>query len=124
MRALVVFHSENSEHPLSWMLKEEFKHCLIALDNGEHWIEVDGAVGISIVRGMAPSDYDLAGYYRSFGWTVVETEQAKLQTMSQYIFRRPCVFANCVGMVQLILGVTGFALTPYSLYKQLKRKEK
>jgi hypothetical protein len=124
MRALVVFHSENSEHPLSWMLKEEFKHCLIALDNGEHWIEVDGRTGIPTVRGMAPSDYDLAEYYRGLGWTVVETQQAPLKTMTQYMLKRPCVFASCVGMVQLILGISGLAMTPYSLYKQLLRKEK
>ena len=124
MKALVVFHSENAEHPFSWMLKKEFKHCFIAVNNGEHWIEVDGGVGIPIVRGMAPSDYDLAEFYRGFGWLVVETEQAHIQTMTQYMWRRPCVFASCVGMVQLILGMTGFAMTPYSLYKQLKRKEK
>jgi len=120
----VVFHAEDKDHPLSWMLKDGFRHCLVAVDNGEHWIEVDGGAGIPTVRGMAPSDYDLAEYYRNFGWTVVETEQKKRQTMLHYLFRRPCVFANCVGMVQLILGISGLAMTPYSLYKQLLRKEK
>jgi len=46
MRAVVVFTDESSEHPFAWVLKKGFKHCFVAVDNGEHWIEIDASTGI------------------------------------------------------------------------------
>ena len=124
MRAVVVFTDESSEHPFAWVLKKGFKHCFVAVDNGEHWIEIDASTGIPTFRAMAESNYELAAYYREHKMTVVETAQEEVQTLFEYSFKRPYIFTNCVGVVQFVLGMGQVSITPYALYKNLMRKSK
>lgn len=116
MKALAIFHG-NSDHILARFLKPGFRHCLAAIQNGNYWIMVDGCEGIPVVEVVAPSDFDLAEYFRDKGFTVVETEQGEVP-------RSPFAVANCVGMVCAILCIRApFVLTPYGLYKHLRKSQ-
>ena len=121
MKAVVVFRGDCDDHPLSWILKKGFRHCHVVVNNGESWIEIDGCMGVPLVKSIAPSDFDMATYYKNLGYTVVKTKQEKLKPAITYMSSRPFVAANCVGLVQLILGLNGIILTPYKLYKKLIR---
>ena len=115
MRALVVFHDAGN-HVLSRFLKEGFRHCFVVIKNGDYWIMIDGLKGVPLVEVVAKSDYDLAAHCRNDGATVVETEQRAVAP------RAPYVNSNCVGLVKSVLGVRSIAVTPYGLYKHLRRE--
>lgn len=122
MKALVVFTNDGFDHFLSKMLKPGFRHCWVAIKHKHAWIEVDGSYGIPKVRAIAPPDFDLDSYYRDLGLTVVRTKQRPLKTIYKFIYLRPLVVANCVGLTMLILGMTGCISTPYALYKKLMKE--
>jgi hypothetical protein len=46
------------------MLKDGFKHVVIAIQTGEYWVEIDYSVGVPIVHVMSHKDYDIAKYYQ------------------------------------------------------------
>lgn len=114
MRALVVFNDGADGHPLGWMLKRGFRHCFVVLDSSGLWLRVDGERGIPVVAYVTTSDFDLAGFYREQGYTVVETEQRSRPVTW------PLVLRNCVGLVAAVLCVP-FAATPYRLYCRLMK---
>lgn len=114
MKALVVFHDHGS-HVLSPLLKRGFRHCFAAVSNGEYWITIDGGEGFPLIEVAAPSDFDLAAHYRKQGFGVIETEQGSTLPSS------PLVLANCVGIVTTVLCIRSWAVTPYGLYKYLRR---
>ncbi len=115
MKALVVFCDNGNEgHPLLPLLRPGFKHCFCAvLDNGL-WILADNRRGVPLIRYLTTEEFDLAGFYRDEGATVVETTQRETP------LRGPYVAANCVGLVKSILCIRSFAVTPYGLYLHLK----
>ena len=89
-----------------------------AVDDGDYWILVDGLMGVPAVQAVAFSDFDVAAWYRSEGFTVIETKRGTEPP------RGPFISASCVGMVKTALGIRApFALTPYQLYRTLKRRE-
>lgn len=114
MRAIVVFQREGS-HPLGFLLHPEFKHCFACIDDGLYWIVVDGRDGQALVRVAAASGFDLAGYYRAKGFRVVEA------TAGPGI-RGPLLVANCVGVVKAVLGIRCWAVTPWQLYRYLRKQ--
>ena len=115
MKALVVFcDSGNEGHPLLRFLKPGFKHCFCAvLDNGL-WLLADNRRGVPLLRYLTTEEFDLAGFYRDEGATVIETTQGDTPLAG------PLVAANCVGLVKAILCIRSFAITPYRLYLHLK----
>lgn len=113
MRAVVVFC--NTEHSLSWMLKEGFRHCFVCLASNGLWIQVDAKHGIPYVHYLTTDDFDLAGFYRDQGLTVIETEQR------QHAVTWPLVIRNCVGLVTSVLCIERWLVTPYGLYKYLRK---
>ena len=115
MDALAVFH-DHGVHILAPWLKPGFKHVFVALRDGDYWVRLDAQAGVPTVEVVAPGDYDLAKFYRDQGFTVVETEQGKV------VPRSPFAIANCVGLSKAVLSVRSGALTPWHLYKHLKRK--
>ncbi len=112
MDAIVCFHDDGSGF-LSRFLKSGFRHCFVAIRNGNYWIVIDGQC-LPLAEVLAPGDFDLAAFYRDKGFTVVETEQRAS------VPRGPFVVASCVGLVKIVLGVRLTAITPYGLYRDLR----
>lgn len=114
-QALVVFHDE-CDHILASFLKKGFRHvfCCV-LDDRDYWIVVDGHLGIPSIDVIAMKDFDLAGFYRVEGYTVIETETEGRPTCW------PFMKANCVGFVKAILSIRSGAATPWQLYKYLRK---
>ncbi len=116
LNALAVFH-DHGAHILDRFLKPGFRHCFVAVKDGNCWISIDGQVGVPVIEAVAPTDYDLAAFYRDQGYTVAETTRGTAST------RLPFINANCVGIVKIILGIRVPAvLTPWRLYKYLTRR--
>lgn len=114
MRALVVFGDGGSPaHPLAFLLRKGFKHCCVAVVDGDYWIVVDGERGIPTIHVIAPSSFDLAGHYRDCGLTVIETEQRAEPKLL------PLALNNCAGLVKAVLCLKTWAVTPWQLYKFL-----
>jgi len=112
LRALVVFREGN--HPLAFLMKKGFRHCFVCVENNGLWIKIDFCSGIPSVKYLTESDFDLAGYYRGNGVTVVETSRRESAVTC------PVAVRNCVGMVKQILCINNMAITPYGLYKRLR----
>lgn len=69
-----------------------------------------------MVEIVAPADYDLATFYRSRGYAVIETKQRGRVPLALF------VPANCVGAVRGILAIDApLVITPYQLFKHLRR---
>lgn len=116
MKALVVFDG-TTERSLSKLLKSGFKHCFCALlDEGGYWLVFDGIDNRTYTRVVAGADFDLAAFYASKGYRVVETVRR------EQALRAPFIAANCVGMVKAMLHLRSLAVTPYGLYKHLTRR--
>jgi hypothetical protein len=115
LKALVCFHDPAGAR-LPWLLKRGFRHCFACVLDGEHWLLVDGANGVPLVKLLQQADFDLAQFYREEGYTVVETAQG-----AQPI-RCPFSLANCVGLVKAVLAIRApFTFTPWQLYRHITR---
>ena len=112
--ALVVFHGHGC-HVLSRFLKPGFSHVFVAVRDGDYWISIDMRAGVPAIEVVAPGGFDLAAFYRDEGFTVIETSQRRKAP------RAPFAIANCVGHVKAILCIRSFAITPWRLYKHLRR---
>jgi len=78
-------------------------------------VRVDGMTGTPVIDVVCGSDYDLAGFYRKEGFTVVNTVQRSAVPFW------PTVSANCVGLVKAVLGMFSiFPITPFGLYTRLR----
>ena len=119
MKAIISFRGYG-EHPLGWLLKDGFKHVVIAvLTPDGNWVEIDYAVGVPIVTVMGGADFDLNKFYMEQGFTTVEKQQTINKQFKFNLFRGNIFVANCVGLAKAILGLDSFAITPYQLYKRL-----
>lgn len=114
MDALVVFHGHGC-HVVSRLLKTGFSHVFVAVRAGEYWISIDMRAGVPVIEAVAPGGYDLAAFYRDQGFIVIETSQRDKP------LRGPFAVANCVGNVKAILSLRSSAITPYGLYRHLRR---
>ena len=114
--AVVVF-SGDSKHPLAKWLRPDFQHCFVVVrDDKGPWLLVDPAAGVPRLSVIGLNDFDVVGFYRKMGLTVVET------TRSDEPFYLPLTVANCVGMVKVVIGLRApLIVTPYALYRRLTR---
>lgn len=119
MRALVVFHDGGGRrHPLGFLMKKGFSHCFVCMESNGLWMKVDGQQGVPVVGYLTQSEgFDLAGFYRDRGYTVVETEQRRDAVLSPFALR------NCVGLVKAMLCIRSFAVTPRQLYRHMMRNQ-
>ena len=114
-RALVVFSGATD---LRWLglLKRGFRHCFVALDDGERWITVDAlSHRTEVVAQALPPGFDLAGYYRAQGLVVMEA-------LPRPVDRRaaPWELHSCVGSIKRLLGIRARrVVTPWQLYRYL-----
>ncbi|HEX5499954.1 MAG TPA: hypothetical protein VFX03_12040 [Thermomicrobiales bacterium] len=114
-RALVLFHGHASGFAAR-LCADGFRHCFVVLDDGRCWILFDGKAGVPELRAVAGSDYDLVGFYRAQGFTVVETETADRPPAW------PLMLGTCVGAAKRLLGLRApLVLTPKRLYRRLTR---
>jgi hypothetical protein len=121
MKAIVSFR-DYGNHPLKWMLKEGFRHVVVAvLTPGGYWVEIDYAVGVPVITVVGGNDSDLNKYYEDQGYITVERSQTINKQFKFNLFRGNIFVANCVGLVKAILGLDSFAITPYQLYKDIKK---
>lgn len=115
-RAIAVFHNFGG-HCLDPLLKRGFRHVFIAVETQWAWLVIDAMEGRPEVREVCRAGEDLAKSYRDEGFEVVSLEVGDARP------RLPFAYANCVGMAKAFLGVRSWAVTPFQLYKYLKRKE-
>ena len=105
----------DGSHPLKWMLRKGFQHCFVCVESDGFWIQIDAETGITIVKTVATSDFDLAAHIKGMGFTVVETYQRQASVTFPFSIR------NCAGLVKAILCIGSWSLTPYGLYKYLRK---
>lgn len=119
-KALVVF-SNNTELPWLRVLKPGFRHCFIALSDGEQWIMVEPLSHCTEISTYAEVDgFDMKDFYRSHGLRVIETELRRVPRQSA-----PWRFFTCVEGVKRVLGLHNpLILTPWQLYKFLWNEKK
>ena len=115
MQAIVVFHDRGAGF-WPWLFgRPGFRHCFVALNDGRAWVVLDPCSHGTKVEAEIAADYDLAGFYRDCGFTVLEgrvTRQAKPY---------PVWFFTCVEAVKRVLGVRGWWIwTPHQLYRHLE----
>ncbi|SEH45207.1 hypothetical protein [Magnetospirillum fulvum] len=119
-RALVVF---SGQADLLWLrlLRPGFRHCFVVLGSPGGWISLNPMAHRTDLTVLSvPPDFDLAGWYRAQGLTVVET-LPHLPPRRQAPWRP----YSCVEAVKRVLGIhDGFVLTPWQLFRYLKIKGK
>lgn len=118
VRALVVFSGRTD---LLWLrlLRSGFRHCFVALNDGRHWVTLDPlSTRIEVTVQPVAADFDLAGWYRAQGLTVVETRPRAPAGPA------PLAIWTCVEAVKRTIGLRDRrVLTPWQLYKRLTRRE-
>lgn len=106
----------DTAHVLSWLLKPGFRHCFVCFVADGLWIRVDAKHGVPFVKYLTTEDFDLAQHFRDKGWTVMETVQR------QEAVTWPLALRNCVGLVTSFLCIGPWLVTPYQLYKYLRKR--
>ena len=119
-RAVVVFkNAVGQEHWLAPLLKDGFTHCGVAVEAEDYWVFVDPNPDCIRFRVPALKNFDIAKYFQDQGFAVVELETTGAEV------KVPLVVSNCVGVVKTVLGIRKpFIITPYQLYKYLRRNLK
>ncbi|CAA7617615.1 hypothetical protein [Magnetospirillum sp. UT-4] len=120
-RALVMFSGRTD---LWWLraLKPGFRHCFVALAEGEDsWVVVEPLSHRTLVECVAlPPGFDLAAWYRAHGLRVVETTAAEPPRRTA-----PWRPYSCVESVKRVLGIhAGAVLTPWQLFRHLEQNRK
>jgi hypothetical protein len=118
IRAVAVFVGETQLRWLRW-LKPGFRHCFVALNEGDAWIALDPLAGRTEVRlaPLGPED-DAGLWYEAQGHRVVRLELPRSPARASGLGWL-CVPCTCVGQAQRLLGAPGLALTPWRLYRRL-----
>lgn len=113
---LVVFVGQAECACLRW-LKQDFKHCFVALHIDGRWVICDSLknyMEFSLVK--LPPDFSLSEFYRSRGYTVLLGHAHHYEVQSVTV---PEVF-TCVAVVKRIIGLRSFwTFTPWQLFRRL-----
>lgn len=118
-QAFIVFGGA-ADLPWLRLLKPGFRHCFAALADAAGWTVLDPLSGrLVVARLEVPPGYDLPGFYARAG----------LRVLGPFNPGEPCWTAlpslwpmNCVALCRAVLGASApFALTPYGLYRKLRR---
>ena len=115
--ALVVF-SGQTEFRLLRVLRCGFRHCFVALCDGERWITYDPlSHRTEILVQTVPADFDLPGYYARQGLTALTVRLAPVPArMAPW---RPF---TCVEATKRAIGMHApWVLTPWQLYRRLRQ---
>lgn len=114
-RALVVFSGRTGVRWLRW-LKPGYRHCFVAIDDGNAWLTVDPLLHRLEIRASGlPSSFDLAAEYRRLDLDVVEVAPAAVP-----LRRAPFGPFTCVEAAKRLLGIRArWVLTPWQLRRWL-----
>ena len=119
MKALAVFHDDAKGFWPEHVCRPGFRHCYAVVDDGDHWIMVDGGSKGPEIQVMASSGFELAAFWRELGWTVVETETRAPRHLNLW----PFMIGSCVSTTKRTLGIAApFVLTPHQLYRHLTKR--
>jgi hypothetical protein len=113
LKAIVIFTDEGIF--LRRFLKKGFKHVFACVESNGEWICVDYYDRFQVFTHMGPVETDLASIYREMGYTVVETETGAKPVKFPFMVR------DCVSMVKSVISVSNLAITPYGLYRRIKK---
>ncbi|MEQ8195551.1 MAG: hypothetical protein RIB59_13785 [Rhodospirillales bacterium] len=117
MKAITVFHGHGDTLWARLFGRAGFRHCYVALACGDYWVEIDGRIGLPVIKVATGASFDLASHYRAQGYTVIETETHARVPL------QPLMLGTCVGMVKRILGIRSpWVLTPWRLYRFLSEQ--
>ncbi|CAA7627411.1 hypothetical protein [Magnetospirillum sp. SS-4] len=117
-RALVVF-SDRADLVWLRLLRRGFRHCFLVLGSSGGWVSLNAmAHRVEVAVLPVAADFDLAGWYRTRGLTVVET--APVLPPRRPLPLRPF---TCVEMVKRSLGIAdGGIFTPWQLFRYFSRE--
>ena len=95
-----------------------FKHCFAFTELDGKTLEINQLRGSTkfILKDVKPFDYAI---------DLVDNQEHKVLMIDcipniYYVFRGPLY---CVSLVKSVLGIGGFSITPYQLYKSLKKQQ-
>lgn len=118
-RAWIVFGGA-ADQPWLRLLRPGFRHCFAALEDADGWLVLDPLTGRLVAARLAvPDGFDLPGFYARAGLRVVGPFRPAPPRARWLPALAPC---NCVSLCRAVLGgAAPFALTPWGLYRGLKK---
>ncbi len=125
LSALVVF-SDQADLPWLRFLRRGYRHCFLAFLQESNWVIYDSLVHRTEISTLdLPSDFDLAGWYRTHGFGVLATEirpPSALRGKKAGWIYFPLRPFTCVEAVKRVLGIeAAHVFTPWQLYRHLRR---
>jgi hypothetical protein len=121
MKAYVIF--KDTKKWWGFFLKKGFGHCFLVLQSeNKHLLQLDPLnhrLDIQMFHNFTKVK-DITRLFKHCH--VVELETDHITTPNRLFWR--CGAFNCVNLVKHMLGVKCFAMTPYQLYKRLKKEVK
>jgi hypothetical protein len=107
-----------ADQPWLWPLKPGFRHCFAAIEEADGWTVVDPLSGrLLVTRLDVPGGFDLPGFYRRAGLSVVGPLLPGPPRRSLLPWLSPF---SCVSVCRALLGAGApFALTPFGLFRRL-----
>jgi hypothetical protein len=121
-RAFIVF---GGGADLPWLrpLRRGFRHCFAALEDTAGWTVLDPLSGRLVVARLdLPSGFDLPGFYRRAGLTVLGPF---LPGGPRRSLLPPFVPFSCVALCRAVLGTGApFAVTPFGLFRALTSRRR
>lgn len=120
MKAAIVF-TDDVEHPLARCLRRGYRHvmCIVPDDRTPGTsLLIDMTVHGLVVTAVEGEPEDAALFYRRHGLEAWLVPYAPWK--SQLL---PILLNNCVGLTKQVVGIRGWALTPWQLRKLLAKQE-
>lgn len=108
----------------SWFLKPGFIHCfvLLAINGDERWIKIEGIYGRLRVTQIPLGDDEREHYVRyvARGATVIKTD-VQSEMLIWPLMNGEINVRTCVSVIKSLLGIRSWAVTPWQLYKHLRK---
>lgn len=111
--AYLVFTDDN-HHWLGKFLRRGYRHVLTISHEGNGWVIYDWAGGAPQMNVIAGED--IRDWLESFPNEHIEIEAKQRRPVG------PLMLNNCVGHAKLMLGIRCWAVTPWQLYKEMKKR--
>ncbi|QDP54914.1 MAG: hypothetical protein Unbinned3065contig1002_16 [Prokaryotic dsDNA virus sp.] len=112
-KAYLVFTDDN-QHWLGKILRRGYRHVLTISHEGNGWVIYDWAGGAPQMNAIA--EKDIRDWLGSFPNEHIEVEATQRRP------KGPLMLNNCVGHAKLMLGIRCWAITPWQLYRQIKKR--
>ncbi len=120
-RAFIAFGG-GADQPWLRPLRRGFRHCFAALEDAAGWTVLDPLSGRLVVARLdLPRGFDLPGFYRRAGLTVLGPF---LPGGPRRSLLPPLALFSCVALCRAVLGAGApFAVTPFGLFRALTRSQ-